>query len=64
MRASNISVKRFDFEVVCVCVCSAPQRPEDGVGSLDLELEVVVNCPVWVLGTEQSSARGLCALRC
>lgn len=29
-----------------------PQRPEDGVGSLELKLQVALSTPVWVLGTE------------
>lgn len=47
---------------VCVCVphvCRNPSRPEKKVlGSLELELQWVVSCLLWVLGTDlRSSAR-------
>lgn len=37
-------------------VCEFTQRPEKGVGSLELELWVVVNSPMLVLGTELGSS--------
>jgi hypothetical protein len=40
-----------------MCV-QCPQRPEEGVGSPKLELQVLVSGPMWMLYTEfQSSAR-------
>lgn len=36
---------------LCVCVHGHLQRLEEGVGSLELELQVLVSCLVWVLGT-------------
>lgn len=44
---------------MCACVyvcappvCLVPQRPKEGASSLELELPVVVNHLMWVLGTE------------
>jgi hypothetical protein len=51
--------------VLWICTCRCPQRPEEGIGSLELELHMVVNCPSWVLGTKsRSSARAASALNC
>jgi hypothetical protein len=36
---------------------SNPQRPEEDVGSLDLELQVVVTCPNQMLGTASRVSR-------
>lgn len=36
---------------LCVCAHGHVQRPEEGVGCLELELQVLVSCLVWVLGT-------------
>ena len=57
---------------VCVCVCMyiyllciyrCPQRPEEGIGTLELDLEEVMSHLRWVLGTEpRSSARAASAL--
>lgn len=53
---------------VCVCICmhecKCLPRPDEGVGSLELEMEVVVSQPVWLLGTELwSSIRAGCTLK-
>lgn len=40
--------------VLCVCACLCIWISEDARGMLDLlklELQVVVGCPVWVLGS-------------
>lgn len=40
--------------VLCVCACLCIWISEDARGRLDLlklELQVVVGCPVWVLGS-------------
>ena len=43
---------------MCVCAheCLSPWRPKEGVRALGMELQVVVSCPVWVLGTEERQA--------
>ena len=37
------------------------QRQELGIASLKLELQAVVSCLIWVLGTEPSSTVGRCS---
>lgn len=34
----------------CECICQCPGKPEEGLASLDLELQTVLSYPVWVLG--------------
>ena len=41
--------------VVVVVVCESLQRPEDSIKPLGAGLQVVVSCPVWVLGTKLRS---------
>ena len=45
---------------VCVCVCilsylQVPWEAEDGTGPLELEVQIVVSCPIGVMGTRESS---------
>lgn len=54
------------YVYVCVCVwvcaheCKCWQRPERALGPPELELQMVLNHPTWILGTEfRSSARTL-----
>jgi hypothetical protein len=58
---------------ICFCVCLwlyviyvyASGKPDEATGPLELELQVVLSCPVLVLGTElRSSARAGSALNC
>jgi hypothetical protein len=35
----------------------SPQRPEEGVGLLELELQAVVNCLMWMLESELGTSR-------
>lgn len=35
-------------------VCRYPPRPEEGIRSLGLELQVVVSHPMWVLESDSS----------
>jgi hypothetical protein len=59
---SPSSLKTFSLAYTCMSlsvphaphVCRCPQRPE-GVRSLELELQVVVNHQMWVLGTEHNA---------
>jgi hypothetical protein len=37
--------------IIFVYACSCPSKPEAS-DLLELELQTVVSCPVWVLGTE------------
>lgn len=39
------------FGVVCLCECGTQGGQKSPV-ALELELQAVVNCPVWVLGTK------------
>lgn len=43
---------------MCVCVCLCLRRPESGVRSLELELQVVVSFQMWVLGTDSGPLEG------
>lgn len=36
----------------CAPECSCLQRPEAGIGCLELELQAVVNHLTWMLGTD------------
>lgn len=55
-----ILLLRITHERVSLCAgayeCWCLQRPERVQGPLELELEVVVNCPTWVLGNEFGSS--------
>lgn len=46
----------FYVYVVYLCVCLYLMRSEEGVRSLELELQAVVNLPMWVLGAELRSS--------
>lgn len=39
---------------MCVCRCMCPRGQKKAWDPLDLKLQVVVNCPVWVPGTKSS----------
>lgn len=37
---------------MCLCMCEYFQRPDEGIGSLELELQAVVRCTMWVLESD------------
>lgn len=37
---------------MCLCMCEYFQRPDEGVGSLELEPQAVVRCTMWVLESD------------
>lgn len=37
---------------MCIMAADVPSRPEENIGLLETEVEEVVSCPVWVLGTK------------
>lgn len=41
---------------VCVCVYRCPQSPEEGVGCLELKLQIVLSHLMWVVGTKPRSS--------
>lgn len=41
------------FSVYAPCVYWCPQKPEKASGYRELELQVAVNCQMWVQGTKQ-----------
>lgn len=45
-------------------VCRYSLRPEEGFGSPELDLPVIVSPLVWVLGAEESSRHASSALNC
>lgn len=54
---------RIDVCVPCGRQCL--RKPEEGVRSLELELQGVIRLLAWMLGTEsRSAARAVCALSC
>lgn len=47
----------------CVCACACPMEVRRGLDRLELKLQVVVSCLMWVLDTElRSPARVASAL--
>lgn len=51
-------------EAVCTCVCSTCRSQRRVSNSLELELQAVVDYPVWVLGTQPSFGRAINTLNC
>ena len=45
------------YESVCVQVLMGGQKR--GLGCLELELQVVVNCHIWILGSSKRAANDL-----
>lgn len=41
---------------VCACVCVCPMEVRRGLGHLELKLQVVVSCLMWVLEIELGSS--------
>lgn len=52
-------------DCVCVYACRSryPQKPEEGVKSQELKLEMVVNYLRWVLGTQPGASENTASLQ-
>jgi hypothetical protein len=58
-------IKDSSIGCVCVCVCVCTYRGQRHRVPLELELQAVVSCAAWVLGTELGSSGGAArALHC
>lgn len=52
-------------DYLCICECRCLRGQKRACDPLELELQAIVSCLTWVLGTElRPSARALCILHC
>ena len=47
-----------------MCVCDAQRYQKMALDALELELQVVVRCPVWMLGTRAKSTSSFVGAVC